>query len=183
MSYNFQNFDNQIDKAVEWLHGEFKSIQTGMATPSVLDNVRVVAYDSLMEISHLASVNIEDAKTLRIMPYDKSQLKDIEEGINKADLGLSVANDGEGLRVIFPLLTTERRVQYVKIAKDRLEEAKVRIRMAREDTKKEREKGSKEGEYGKDDEKRMLDTLQAKMDTANSSLTLAFEHKENEIMK
>ena len=183
MAYNFQSFDGQIDKSVEWLHGEFKSIQTGMATPSVLDNIRIEAYGSLMEISHVAAINIEDAKTLRVSAYDKSQLKDLEEAINKADLGLSVANDGEGLRVMFPMLTTERRVQYVKIAKDRLEEAKVRIRMAREDAKKEIERGGKDSEYGKDEEKRYLDTLQAKMDSANLSLSLAFEHKENEIMK
>ena len=141
--YNFQNFDSKIADSVERLASDLRSIQTGRATPMVLDNVMIDAYGSKMLVSHLASVGIEDAKTLRVTPFDKSVLKDLEQGINNANLGLSVASDSDGLRVIFPMLTTERRVQYVKLAKERYEDAKVKIKLSREDSKKDIEAKSK----------------------------------------
>ena len=180
--YNFQNFDLKIVDSVERLASDLRSIQTGRATPMVLDNVMIDAYGSKMLVSHLASVGIEDAKTLRVMPFDKSVLKDLEQGINNANLGLSVASDSDGLRVIFPMLTTERRVQYVKLAKERYEDAKVKIKLSREDSKKDIEAKSKEGAYGEDDKKKFLDTLQNKVDSAHASCEAMLSKKEGEIM-
>ncbi len=180
--YTFNSFDEEIKNAMERLATEMKSIQTGRATPMVLDNVYIDAYGSKMQISHVASIGLEDAKTLLVTPYDKSVMKDLEQGINDANLGLSVAAGSEGLRVIFPMLTTERRTQYVKIVKDQLEDARIKIRGVREDAKKEIENKAKEGAYGEDDKKRFLDTLQAKVDKANSDAELAFKSKESEIM-
>ena len=180
--YNFQNFDSKIADSVERLASDLRSIQTGRATPMVLDNVMIDAYGSKMLVSHLASVGIEDAKTLRVTPFDKSVLKDLEQGINNANLGLSVASDSDGLRVIFPMLTTERRVQYVKLAKERYEDAKVKIKLSREDSKKDIEAKSKEGAYGEDDKKKFLETLQNKVDAAHSSCEAMLGKKEGEIM-
>lgn len=180
--YNFQNLDNKLFSSLDRLSNDMKAIQTGRATPMVLDNVYVEAYGSKMLVSHVAGVTVEDAKTLRVSPYDKSVLKGLEQGINDANLGLSVAGDSEGLRVIFPSLTTERRSQYVKIAKERLEEAKVRNKMAREEAKKEIESKAKEGEYGEDDKNRFLDTLQAKVDTTNGESESIFNKKQSEVM-
>lgn len=180
--YNFNNLDKKIEDIKSWLASEMKSIQTGRATPVVLDNVYVSAYGSMMQLSHLASVNIEDSKTLLVSPFDKSIMKDIEQAINDANLGLSVSSGSEGLRVNFPSLTTERRTQYVKIVKDKLEEARVRARSAREEVKKEIEKGGKDSLYGKDEEKRLLDTMQSKIDGANSLFEKMFTEKESEVM-
>ena len=180
--YNFQNLDNKIADSVERLGNDLKAIQTGRATPMVLDNVYVEAYGSSMLVSHVAGVTIEDAKTLRVSPYDKGVLKGLEQGINDANLGLSVSSDSEGLRVIFPSLTTERRSQYVKLAKERLEEAKVRNKMAREESKKEIESSAKDGAFGEDDKKRFLDTLQNKIDAANGLSENMFEKKQSEVM-
>ena len=180
--YTFDNFDKEIKNILERLILEMKSIQTGRATPIVLDNVHIDAYGSKMQISHLASIGVEDAKTLRITPYDKSVMKDLEQGINEANLGLSVASDSDGLRVIFPSLTTERRQQYVKIVKDQMEDAKIKIRSVRESSKKEIENKSKDGLYGEDDKKRFLDTLQIKVDKANLESTYLFQSKEKDIL-
>jgi ribosome recycling factor len=180
--YKFDNFQEEVNTGLSRLATELKSIQTGRATPMVLDNVRVMAYGSLMELSHVASVSIEDAKTLRVAPYDKTTIKDIESAINNANLGLSVASDSDGLRVIFPMLTTERRTQYVKILKEKLEDARIKIRQAREDSKKEIESLAKDGAYGEDDKKRFLDTLQSKVDAANGEAEQAFKNKESEVM-
>lgn len=180
--YTFNNFDSEIKSAMERFALEMKSIQTGRATPMVLDNVYIDTYGSKMQLSHVASVNLEDAKTLLVTPYDKSVMKDLEQGINDANLGLSVAGGSEGLRVIFPMLTTERRTQYVKIVKEKLEDARIKIRGVREDAKKEIESKAKEGAYGEDDKKRFLDTLQAKVDAANDEAEAAFKSKESDIM-
>jgi ribosome recycling factor len=180
--YNFKEIDQKLEDIKAWLQTEMRSIQTGRATPSVLDTVYVSAYGSKMQVSHLASVVIEDAKTLLVTPFDKAVIKDLEQGINDANLGLSVSGGTDGLRIHFPSLTTERRSQYVKIIKDKLEEARVRVRSAREDAKKEIEKDGKDGVYGKDDEKRMLETLQNKIDQTNSQLEMSFQQKEIEVM-
>jgi ribosome recycling factor len=182
MSYNFTNFDTKIEAATDWLAGEFRAVQTGRATPMVLDNINVEAYGSWMNISHVAAISIEDAKTLRVSPYDKSVIRDVEKAVNEADLGLSVSSDSDGLRINFPMLTTERRVQYVKIIKDRLEEGRIRVRAAREEAKREIEDGAKAGEYGEDEKKRYMDSLQAKVDTANNMLESQFANKEKEVM-
>ncbi len=180
--YNFKELDQKLEEVKTWLQTEMRSVQTGRATPSVLDTVYVSAYGSKMQISHLASVVIEDAKTLLITPFDKDVMKDMEQGINDANLGLSVSAGTDGLRIHFPSLTTERRTQYVKIIKDKLEEARVRVRSAREDVKKEIERDGKEGLYGKDDEKRLLENLQDKIDQTNSQLEISFQKKEMEVM-
>lgn len=180
--YNFQELDNKLKDSKERLGVELKSIQTGRATPLVLDNVQVEAYGSRMQISHLASINIEDAKTLRVAPFDKSVLKDLEKSINDANLGLSVVSDSDGLRVIFPVLTTERRTQYVKLAKEKFEDVRIRIRGVREEAKKDIESKGKAGEFGDDDKKRLLDTLQNKIDSINGECEELFNKKEEEIM-
>jgi ribosome recycling factor len=180
--YTFNNFDIEIKEAMERFLTEMKSIQTGRATPMVLDNVYIDAYGSKMQLSHVASVNLEDAKTLLVVPYDKGVMKDLEQGINDANLGLSVAAGSEGLRVIFPMLTTERRTQYVKIVKEKLEDVRIKIRGVREDAKKEIESKAKDGAYGEDDKKRFLDLLQSKVDAANDNAELAFKNKESDIM-
>ncbi len=179
---NFLNIDSKIEDVKARLHSELMSIQTGRATSLVLDNVLVEAYGSKMHISHLASIGTEDSKTLRIIPFDKSVSKDIEKAINDANLGLSVAADSDGLRVIFPLLTTERRTQYVKLAKEKYEDAKVKIKLIREDSKKEIEASAKLGEFGEDEKRRLLDNLQDKVDKANAESENYFNKKESEIM-
>src|SRR5438552_2254290 len=114
MAYNFSNFKTELKKVEEWLLKEYSQIHTGRASPAVLDSAMVSSYGSNMPIKNVAAISIEDPKTLRISPWDKSQVKDIEKAILASNLGLSVATDDMGLRVIFPHLTTETRTSLVK---------------------------------------------------------------------
>src|SRR3989344_5558961 len=102
MPYNFSSLKEGIKGAEEWLLGEFAAIRTGRATASILDSVRIDSYGAKVPVNHLAGLTVEDAKTIRIVPWDKKQMKDMEQAIQKADLGVSVVSDSEGLRVIFP---------------------------------------------------------------------------------
>lgn len=180
--YNFNEVKLDKDKILEWLKSEYRSIQTGRATPQVLDLVHVDIYGSKTQIVHAASVSVEDAKTLRVAPYDKSIIRDIERAVNEADLGLSVSSDDQGLRIHFPALTTETRQKMVKLLKDRLEDARVRVRALREETNKDIDAKEKTGDYAEDDKNRFKEELQKIVDEANAELENLFEAKEKEIM-
>ncbi len=180
--FDFSKFKKHIAETEEWLKKELSSVRTGRANPALLDGVRVDSYCSLVPLSQVGSVIIEEARTLRITPWDASQVKEIEKAIVAADLGLSVSTDGKGLRATFPELTTERRGQFVKVAKDKLEDAKKTLRGHRDTTMKELEAKEKEGGMGKDDAFRMKGDAQKLVDEANKKLEEQFAKKEKEII-
>ena len=132
MQYNFTVFKTELKKVGDFLGKEYSQLNIGRASPMVLDGVFVEAYGSRVPLKNIASVSIEDPKTLRVAPWDKGQIKDIEKAINVANLGLSLATDDAGIRVIFPQLTTESRQSLVKVLKEKLEEQKVAVRRERE---------------------------------------------------
>jgi len=182
MSYDFTKFKEEKEKIINYLSSEYRSIQTGTASPQVLDLLSVDSYGSKMSISHIASVGVETPANLLIVPYDKSLLKEIEKVINEADLGLSTSSDSTGLRVFFPKPTTESRQKMVKLIKEKLEEARVKVRNVREDSKKEIEKASKDGEFGKDEETRYLEELQNLVTEVNRELEEIYSKKEKDIL-
>lgn len=182
MAYDFSNAKTQKETITEWLKAEYRSIQTGRATPSVLDLVHIDMYGTRTQISHAGSITIEDPRTIRVSPWDKSIVSSMEKAINDANLGLSVSSDSEGLRVHFPSLTTETRSKLVKLLKDRLEEARVRVRALREETNKTIDAKEKDGEYGEDDKRQYRDDMQKIVDASNQELEDLFTKKEKEIM-
>ncbi len=182
MSYNFGDTEKRKAEILEWLASEYRSIQTGRATPQVLDLVHIDMYGTRTQVAHAASITLEDPRTIRVSPWDKNIIRDIEKAINEADLGLSVSSDDAGLRVHFPSLTTETRQKLVKLLKDRLEDARVRVRSLREDINKDIDAKAKEGEYGEDDRLRYREELQKIVDLANAEFEVLFEKKEREVM-
>lgn len=182
MAYNFADVEKKKGDITDWLTSEYKSIQTGRATPQVLDLVHIDMYGSRTPIAHTGSINIEDPRTLRVAPWDKTIIGAMEKAINDADLGLSVSSDDAGLRVHFPALTTETRQKLVKLLKDRLEDARIRVRSLREDTNKDIDARAKEGEYGEDEQHRYRDDMQKIVDGANAELEGLFAKKEREVM-
>lgn len=182
MNYNFNDAKIALEKVGEWLTKEYTGVHTGRATPSLLDTVSVLSYGSMQPIKNVASVSIEDPKTLRVSPWDKGQIKDVEKAIAAANLGLSTAVDDMGLRVIFPMLTTERRVQLVKVLKEKMEDARVSVRQERERILKEIDAQEKEGGMSEDEKFRAKDELQKYVDEANRKLEAIFAKKEAEVM-
>jgi ribosome recycling factor len=178
MAYNFSSAKDEFKKVEEWLRGEYSQLHTGRATPLVLDSVFVDAYGAMQPVKNVASISVEDPKTLRVAPWDKSQIKDIEKAVQAANLGLSVATDDQGLRVIFPMLTTETRQKLVKVLKEKLEDARISVRKVRESVLSE----MKAAELPEDEARRAKDELQKIVDAANESLEAAFTKKETEVM-
>lgn len=182
MQYNFTNFKTELKKVGDFLSKEYTQLNIGRASPMVLDGVSVESYGSRVPLKNIASVSIEDPKTLRVAPWDKGQIKDIEKAINASNLGLSVATDDMGIRVIFPQLTTESRQSLVKVLKEKLEEQKVSVRRERERVWEDVQNKEKEGKLTEDERFRAKDELQKITDEANRGLEATFEKKQKEVM-
>ncbi|MFA5737120.1 MAG: ribosome recycling factor [Candidatus Paceibacterota bacterium] len=180
--YNFISFKNRLQEIEEWLGREYLSIRTGKATPQVLDSVLVDSYGSKTPIKHLANIAIEDAKTLRITPWDKSQIKEIQLAIEKSNLGLSTAPDSDSLRLSFPDLTEERRKMLMKLVNEKMEEARVSVRKEREKIWNEIQDQEKAGQISEDDKFKAKDELQKIIDEINDKIAGLSERKEKEIL-
>lgn len=181
MGYDFNPFKKATQDAFDWLQKEYTSIRTSRAAPSILDSVRVNAYGSKVSINQVATVTIEGPKGLRITPWDKSVAKDIDSAIRESNLGLSVALDGETIRVAFPELTSERRESLIKLAKEKLEEGRKTVRQEREKVIGDLDKKEKEGSVSKDDKFRLKNDLQKLVDEANKKMEELNEKKIKEI--
>lgn len=177
------NISSRLNKVIEWLQQEYVGIRTGQATPALLDIVKVESYGSKMPLNQVCSVGIEDARTLRITPWDAGNVKAIETAIKDANLGVSIATDSAGLRVVFPELTSERRVQLLKLAKQKLEDARVSVRGVREDVIREIEQQEKAGEISKDELFQKKEEIQKEIESTNKKLEDLYKNKETEINK
>lgn len=181
MAYDFSPLKAKIQETQDWLSRELSGVRTGRATPTLLDTVRADAYAARTPLRELAAISVEDARTIRIIPWDKGLLKAIEKGITDADLGVGVSTDDQGLRVSFPELTSERRTQLSKIAGDRTEQAKVTLRGHRTDALRALDAAEKEGGMGKDEVARLKADVQKMIDSGNEALIAMLEKKEAEI--
>jgi ribosome recycling factor len=181
MAYDIKVFTSRGEEIVKWLEREFAGIRTGRATPALLDLVQVESYGTRVPIMQVGSVSVEDARTLRISVWDQGAIKAVEKGIMEADLGISVIADGSGLRVVFPELTSERRVQLLKLAKAKLEESRVSIRGARDEAIKHIDALEKAGEMSQDQKFAAKEDIQKKVEGFNGTLENLYSLKEKEI--
>ena len=181
MNYDFKIFDSKVEGVVEWLMREYRGLRTGRANPGILDGVQVPVYGSMVALKGTATIGVEDGRTLRIQPFDPSTAKDVERGITAANLGLGTTFDGIVIRVTFPELTGERRQEFIKLAKAKLEEARTTIRVARDEAWKEIQEKERESTLTEDDKFSLKEELQKKVDKGNEELGKSFEAKEREM--
>lgn len=182
MTYDFSGFKKKAGDVAEHLGKELSTIHTGRASIALLDMVSVESYGSRMVITHIATVSNEDARTLRVVPWDKANGKEIEKAINIANLGVSVSTDDSGLRVFFPPLTTERRIAFTKIVREKVEEARIAIRNEREKTKNDIIASERDGALSEDEKIIALENLQKFVEEANNGFDVLGEKKEKEIL-
>jgi len=181
MAYDFKPFEKKLADAHERLTRELGGVRTGRAAPAILDGIMVESYGTRMPINQVANISVEDARVLRIVPWDQSQSKEIEKAITIANLGLSVGMDDKGVRVFFPELTAERRTSLVKLAKEKVEEARAQVRAARDEVWSDIQKKERDGEIPEDDKFRYKDEMQKRVDATNTKFDEALERKEKEI--
>jgi ribosome recycling factor len=181
MAYNFSPFQTKINDVEEWLKKELSLVRTSRASAAMLDNVYVETYGSSSPISHVATISMDGPRTLRIAPWDKGQMKSIEEALRKADLGLSISADEGGIRVTSPELTGERRTQMMKLVREKLEEARISVRKERESVLSDCKKKKDADEMSEDEFFKTREALQKLVDDANMKLEALSTKKEKDL--
>lgn len=181
MNYDFSKSKEKAAEIKEWFKGEISSLRTGRASPALVENILVDSYGAKTPLKHLASISIEDAKTIRVTPWDTSVLKNIEAAISLSQIGIQPIADKQSVRLTMPELTDERRKSLVKILSEKLEDARVALRRERDESWKDIQNKEREGVISEDDKFRLKDDLQKIIDKANEELDAITERKELEI--
>lgn len=182
MNFDFTQIQQAFTDASEYLKQEYLQISTGRANPALLDGIMVMSYGSLQPIKNIASINLEDARTMKVSPWDKGQIKDIEKSITESNLPFSVSVGDDGVRVHVPQMTEESKKNIIKLVKEKLEDARVKIRNIRHDAMKDIDAGEERGDYAEDAKNRFKEDLQKMVDAANKNLEEIFNKKESDIM-
>ena len=180
---NIKNLEEKISKSIEVLKEKLNSVRAGRANPALLDQVQAECYGSTMPIKNIANISAPDPRTIAVIPFDPSTVKDIEKAIMAANLGFNPSNDGKTIRLVIPPLTEERRKEITKTVKKMGEEDKVAIRNLRREANDELKKQEKAGELTEDDLKVELEDVQKKTDKAVKDIDEIVANKEKEIME
>ena len=171
-----------MERSLSALDIAFKKIRTGRATPSLLDSIKVNYYDKLTPLAQVASISIEDAKTLAIAPWEKGIVQEIEKAISESELGLNPATSGDTIRVILPDLTEETRRDFIKKAKVEAENAKVSVRNVRREGNSQLKDFLKEKEISEDEERQGEEEIQKLTDLFVEKVDAALEAKEKDLL-
>ena len=173
----------KMGKAAGHLQEQFSAIRTGRATPAIVEKIRVEYYGSEVPLQLLAGFSVPEARILVISPFDKSAIKAIEKALQTSDLGMSPANDGVVIRLLFPPLTQERRKDLVKSVKSKAEDSRVAVRNIRRSARTELEKAEKANEINKDDLERTEKELDKITHEHITEIERLVSHKEAELME
>jgi ribosome recycling factor len=181
MNYDFTQLKKKTKDTEEWLKKELSQVRTGRANIALLDGISADVYGTMTPLNQVGSLSIEDPRTLRLSVWDTSQIKSVEKAIAAANLGVSAIIDDKGIRIAFPELTGERRVGLVKIAKEKLEQAKTTLRKHRDDTWNDIQTKEKQGGMSEDEKFRFKSDMEKIIQETNKKLDEVTDKKEKEI--
>ncbi len=173
----------KMSRAVEHVQGQFSTVRTGRANPALVEKLPVEYYGSTMPLLQLASFQVPEARVLVVKPHDRGAINAIEKSIRESDLGLQPSNDGVVIRLSFPVLTEERRKEYVKVVRTMAEDGKVAVRNVRRDARKHLETAEKNGEMSKDDLERAEKELEKATQEHVEGIDKALTRKEQELLE
>ncbi|PQZ92971.1 ribosome recycling factor [Arthrobacter sp. MYb227] len=173
----------KMDSTIENAKEDFAAIRTGRAHPGMYAKVLVDYYGTPTPLQQLASFAIPDARTIMISPYDVTALREIEKALGDSEVGANPSNDGKTIRVIMPVLTEERRKEYVKVVRGKGEDAKVALRNVRRRAKDSLDKLVKDGEVGEDDGARAEKELDALTKSHTDGIDDLLKRKETELLE
>jgi ribosome recycling factor len=172
-----------MERAVEHVQSQFSSVRTGRASPSLVEKLLVEYYGSTVPLQQLAGFQVPEARTLVVKPHDRGSLGAIEKAIRESDLGLNPSNDGVVIRLSIPVLTEERRKEYVKIVKNMTEDGRIAVRNIRRDARKQMETAEKNSEISKDELERAEKELDKLTQDHIELIEKAFTRKEHELLE
>lgn len=175
--------EDRMKKSVEAFRHDLATMKAGRATPALLDKLRVDYYGTPTPVNQVANIDIPDARTITIKPWDRTMLKAIEKSILTSDLGLNPNNDGIVIRLSLPPMTQDRRKELVKVVHKRAEEERVVVRNLRRDANEQVKKVEKERAISEDESKRAQDEVQKLTDKIIKEVDHVMDLKEKEIME
>jgi ribosome recycling factor len=174
--------EQKMQKSLESLRTDLAKVRTGRAHAGLLDHVMVEYYGSYVAVNQVANVNLGDARTINVQPYEKNMIAKVEKAIRDSDLGLNPATNGDLIRVPMPMLTEERRRDLTKIVRTEGEGAKVAIRNVRRDANDALKKLVKDKVISEDDEHRAQEEVQKMTDKAVAEVDKLLQQKETDLM-
>lgn len=177
-----KNAEQKMAKSIEAFKVELSKIRTGRAHPGILDQVQVEYYGSLLPISQVANVTLQDARTINVQPWEKGMSAKIEKAIRESDLGLNPASQGDLIRVPMPALTEERRKDLTKLVKSAGEDTKIAVRNLRRDANDTAKRLLKDKEITEDDDRRSQDEIQKLTDKTITEIDKLVQAKEAEVL-
>ncbi|GLY16203.1 ribosome recycling factor [Kineosporia rhizophila] len=175
--------EEKMDKAVEVAKEDFGQIRTGRANPGMFSKITVEYYGAPTPLQQLASFTVPEARQILIQPYDASGLADIEKALRASNLGVNPSNDGKVIRVVLPVLTEERRKEYIKLARAKAEDARITVRNLRRKAKETLDRAVKDGEIGEDEGARAEKELEQSTKSHVDSIDELLRHKETELLE
>ena len=170
-------------KALEHVQSQFLGVRTGRATSNLVEKIAVEYYGATVPMVQLASFQVPDARTLVIKPHDRGSIAAIEKAIQSSDLGVTPGNDGVVVRLSFPMLTEERRKDYVKVVKAMAEDGRIAVRNVRRDVRKHLETAEKDHDISKDELERAEKELEKLTHDHVDLIDKAFARKEHELLE
>lgn len=173
----------KMEKAVSHVQSQYSSVRTGRANPALVEKLPVEYYGSTVPLQQLAGFQVPEARTLVVKPHDRGSMAAIEKAIRESDLGLQPSNDGIVIRLSFPVLTEQRRKEYVKVVKNMTEDGRVAVRNVRRDARKQLEVAEKNSEISKDDLERAEKDLDKYTQEHIEIIEKAFARKEQELLE
>lgn len=176
-----EELTTKLSASLSAFQEDLSSVRTGRASASLVENLMAEVYGSPMPIKQIASVTVPDARSLAIQPWDKSNLAGIEKAIRESELGFNPTNDGNLVRITVPPLSEERRVELVKVAAGKAENAKVSVRNIRREVMDKIATQLKEKQIGEDEQARLEKQVQEKVDATVAKIDELLKQKETEI--
>ena len=178
---DINQFKEDITKSVEHVKEDLSQIRTGRATTELVEDILVNAYETQSPVKNLASISVMDAKTIAIQPWDKTILENINKGISSANLGFSSIMEGDRVLVKIPDLTEERRMEYVKIMKERIEDGRVSVRQVRQKFMQTIDEQQKSG-MSEDEADRLREEGEKIVKDANAEIEVIKDEKEKDLL-
>ena len=174
---------DKMAKAVEHVQGQFTGVRTGRASSGLVEKLPVEYYGSTVPLQQLATFQVPEARQLLIKPHDRGSIAAIEKAVQGSDLGVTPSNDGVVIRINFPMLTEDRRKEYVKVVKNMAEDGRVSLRNIRRDARKVLETAEKDGDISKDDLERAEKELEKITHEHVDMVDKALSRKEQELLE
>lgn len=173
--------EGKMKKAMETMLREFSEVRTGRAQPALIEDMHIDYYGTSTPIKQIAQVSSPDPKQILIQPWDAAAIKEIETAILTSKLGISPANDGKMIRLVFPPLSTERREEFIKVCKDMAERSRVTMRSIRRDANEKAKKMQSEGHVSEDDKFKTEEEVQKMTDRFIKDIDALLDKKSKEL--